>query len=87
MIEYMVTYGGTWYYDPHASRFPERDGYVPRSRFGDLGFRVVKDPEVHVLRGGSWISGSYCYLSEKHRHWSTHDFNLNDFGFRVARDE
>lgn len=66
MLKYMVTYGGTWYYDPYASCFPKHDGYIPISRFRDLGFRVVQDPEVRYLRGGAWdvdstyLRADYC---------------------------
>lgn len=75
-----VVYGSSWLID---QRYYPCSRYTLDSKYADLGFRVVQDPQCRVLRGGSWYN-CLGYLRVENCYYGA-PWN-NFYGFRVVRD-
>jgi formylglycine-generating enzyme required for sulfatase activity len=86
--KFQVDRGGSWINNSVHCRSAYRSRNSPDSRYGYLGFRVLRSSKEEVkhrvFRGGSW-SGFSVYCRSAIRRWSTPDSRCSFLGFRVLR--
>jgi len=84
--KFQVDRGGSWINNSVHCRSAYRSRNSPDSRYGYLGFRVLRsfkeEVKHRVFRGGSW-SGFSVYCRSAIRRWSTPDSRCSFLGFRV----